>query len=91
MNLGSSFLTANGLDELFCGYDKYRFYYENGEESVTTYMEEKLANEYHMMKEVSNVISERKISSYQPFLSRLFIKYAKTIPLEYKIKGQMIF
>ncbi len=86
--LGHSFLTANGFDELFCGYDRYRSYYQNGEESVTTYMEEKLANEDHMMREISNVISELKISSYQPFLSRSFIKYAKTIPLEYKIKGQ---
>jgi len=86
--LGDSFLTANGFDELFCGYDRYRSYYQNGEESVTTYMEEKLTNEDHMMREISNVIAELKISSYQPFLSRKFIDYAKTIPLEYKIKGQ---
>jgi asparagine synthase (glutamine-hydrolysing) len=51
-------------------------------------MEEKLTNEDHMMREISNVIAELKISSYQPFLSRSFVKYAKTIPLEYKIKGQ---
>ena len=85
--LGDSFLTANGFDELFCGYDRYRSYYQNGEDSVTTYMEEKLANEDHMMREISNVIAELKIRSYQPFLSRAFIEYAKTIPLEYKIKG----
>ena len=86
--LGDSFLTANGFDELFCGYDRYRSYYQNGEESITTFMEEKLINEDHMMKEISNVIAELKIRSYQPFLSRTFIEYAKTIPLEYKIKGQ---
>ena len=86
--LGDSFLTANGFDELFCGYDRYRFYYQNGEQSVTTYMEEKLANEDHMMREISNVIADLKICSYQPFLSKSFIKYAKTIPMEYKIKGQ---
>lgn len=85
--LGDSFLTANGFDELFCGYDRYRSYYQNGEDSVTTYMEEKLANEDHMMREISNVIAELNIRSYQPFLSRAFIEYAKTIPLEYKIKG----
>ncbi len=86
--LGDSFLTANGFDELFCGYDRYRSYYQNGEESVTAYMEEKLTNEDHMMREISSVISELKISSYQPFLSRAFIEYARNIPLEYKIKGQ---
>ena len=51
-------------------------------------MEEKLTNEDHMMREISNLISELQISSYQPFLSSSFIKYAKNIPLEYKIKGQ---
>ena len=86
--LGHSFLTANGFDELFCGYDRYRSYYQNGEESVTAYMEEKLINEEHMMREISHVITELNICSYQPFLSTAFIKYAKNIPLEYKIKGQ---
>lgn len=86
--LGPSFLTANGFDELFCGYDRYRSYYGHDEESVITYMEEKLANEDHMMREISNVISELNMCSYQPFLSRAFIDYAKNIPLEYKIKGQ---
>ncbi len=86
--LGDSFLTANGFDELFCGYDRYRSYYQNGEESVTTYMEEKLTNEDHMMREISHVIAELNMYSYQPFLSKAFVKYAKSIPMEYKIKGQ---
>ncbi|MDN5845656.1 MAG: asparagine synthase C-terminal domain-containing protein [Candidatus Nitrosocosmicus sp.] len=86
--LGHSFLTANGFDELFCGYDRYRSFYGNGEDSVATYMQEKLTNEDHMMREISHVISELNMCSYQPFLSRAFIEYAKTIPMEYKIKGQ---
>jgi asparagine synthase (glutamine-hydrolysing) len=86
--LGDSFLTANGFDELFCGYDRYRSYYQNGEESVTTFMEEKLTNEDHMMNEISHVIAELNIYSYQPFLSKAFVKYAKNIPMEYKINGQ---
>lgn len=86
--IGHSFLTANGFDELFCGYDRYRSYYGHDGGSVIAYMEEKLANEDHMMREISNVISELNMCSYQPFLSRAFIEYAKAIPLEYKIKGQ---
>ena len=87
--LGDSFLTANGFDELFCGYDRYRSYYQSGgKESVTTYMEEKLTNEDNMMKEISHVIAELNIYSYQPFLSKAFVKYAKSIPMEYKINGQ---
>jgi asparagine synthase (glutamine-hydrolysing) len=51
-------------------------------------MEEKLNNEDHMMREISNVIAELNIYSYQPFLSKTFVKYAKSIPMEYKINGQ---
>ena len=87
--LGDSFLTAKGFDELFCGYDRYRSYYQSGgKESVTIFMEEKLTNEDHMMKEISHVIAELNIYSYQPFLSKAFVKYAKSIPMEYKINGQ---
>lgn len=83
--LGNSFLTANGFDELFCGYDRYRSYYQQGEGAINKYMEEKLANETHMVKEISDVISELDIISFQPFLSESFIKFSKNIPLEYKI------
>jgi asparagine synthase (glutamine-hydrolysing) len=86
-NLGSFFLTANGLDELFCGYDKYRFYFDSGRSSISEFMEEKLTNEFHLMKEVSSVIMESGVQSVQPFLTNSFIDYAKAIPLGYKIKG----
>jgi asparagine synthase (glutamine-hydrolysing) len=85
--LGNSFLTANGFDELFCGYDRYRSYYPQGEVAINQYMEEKLANEAHMMKEIAEVISELGMISLQPFLSEPFIKFSKNIPLEYKITG----
>ena len=83
--LGNFFLTANGFDELFCGYHRYRTYYQQGEVAINKYMEEKLANEAHMMKEISEVISELGIDSFQPFLSEPFIKFSKNVPLEYKI------
>jgi len=86
-DLGNSFLTANGFDELFCGYDRYRSYYSQGEDFLLSYMEEKLVNEAHMMKEISMVIARLDIKSIQPFLTELFIRFAKEIPLEYKIKG----
>lgn len=84
-NLGNFFLTANGFDELFCGYDRYRSYYNQGEVAINKYMEEKLANEAHMMKEISEVINELRIESFQPFLSEPFIKFCKNIPLKHKI------
>jgi asparagine synthase (glutamine-hydrolysing) len=86
-SLGNSFLTANGFDELFCGYDRYRSYFTRGKDFLFSYMEEKLVNEAHMMKEISMVIARLDVKSIQPFLTELFIRFAKDIPIEYKIKG----
>jgi asparagine synthase (glutamine-hydrolysing) len=85
--LGTFFLTANGLDELFCGYDKFRFYFDMGPDAVMKFMEEKLINEFHLMNEITQVIGSSGITSFQPFLTSDFIDFAKKIPLEYKIKG----
>lgn len=86
-NLGNSFLTANGFDELFCGYDRYRSYYAQGKDFLLSYMEEKLVNEAHMMKEISVIVARLNVKSFQPFLTELFTHFAKDIPFEYKIKG----
>jgi asparagine synthase (glutamine-hydrolysing) len=86
-DLGGFFLTANGLDELFCGYNRYRLYFNNGYDLIMKFMEERLINEFHLMDETTSVIGESGIKSIQPFLNGDFIDFAKTIPLEYKIKG----
>ncbi len=86
-NIGNFFMTANGLDELFCGYDRYRSYFDGGYIQINNFMEEKLFNEFHLMNEISYIISENGIQSFQPFLNDDFISFAKTIPLIYKIKG----
>lgn len=86
-NLGPMFLTANGFDELFCGYDRYRSIYCRGEDSLLSFMNEKIENELHMMKEIAMIIDSLYIKSFQPFLTDTFINYAKGIPFEFKIKG----
>ncbi len=54
---------------------------------VQELMDSKLENELQMMKAVNSVSSEFGITLLQPFLSERFIKYAKKIPLEDKIKN----
>lgn len=80
-------LTANGIDELFCGYNSYREVVAHGQKTVATMMEKKLDNEIKMMKAVNTVTSEFKVHVLQPFLSKKFIEFAKKIPLEEKIRG----
>ena len=78
-------LTANGIDELFCGYNAYRDAIKHGTDSVMNLMESKIENELKMMKAVNTVASEFGITILQPFLSKKFVNFAKKIPIEEKI------
>lgn len=81
-------ITANGIDELFCGYNAYRVVIEQGPDKVSEMMNEKLKNELEMMKAVNFVASEFSVKILQPLLSDDFVTFAKTIPLSEKIHGK---
>ena len=78
-------ITANGIDELFCGYNAYREAFSGGESQINEVMLAKLDNELKMMKAVNLIASEFGVKILQPLLSPEFIKYAKTIPVSEKI------
>lgn len=78
-------VTANGIDELFCGYNGYRDAIKQGKDAVMELMNAKLDNEIKMMRTINQVCSEFGIKIIQPLLSEEFIKYAKTIPVDQKI------
>jgi len=80
-------VTANGIDELFCGYNSYREAIEKGEDEVTKMMGEKLKNEGEMMVAINKVTAEFGVNMVQPFLSTSFVDYSKTIPISEKIHG----
>ena len=78
-------VTANGIDELFCGYNAYREAIGIGVDEVMNVMNKKLENEKKMMIAVNNVTSEFDIKIVQPLLTNSFIEYAKKIPISEKI------
>jgi asparagine synthase (glutamine-hydrolysing) len=80
-------LSANGCDELFCGYNGYRSVYEKGEPAIMAFMEDKLANELVLVQEISKVAGEFGVQVRQPFLSPGFVRFAKMIPVGQKIRG----
>ena len=82
-------LSANGCDELFCGYDRYRSVYcgGGGEPEISALMDHNLANEFDLMGEIKIVAAQLDVQVRQPFLSQRFIQFAKTIPIDQKIKG----
>ena len=51
-------ITANGIDELFCGYNAYREAFSGGESQINEVMLAKLDNELKMMKAVNLIASE---------------------------------
>jgi len=81
-------VTANGIDELFCGYNSYREAIEAGEDEVVKMMNDKLKNEGEMMVAINAVTAEFDVTMIQPFLLPNFIEYAKKIPVSEKIHGQ---
>lgn len=78
-------ITANGIDELFCGYNAYREAFSEGESEIRKVMDTKLENELKMMKAVNLVASEFGVKILQPLLATKFIEYAKTVPISEKI------
>ena len=78
-------VTANGIDELFCGYNAYREVFSEGESKIMQVMDAKLDNELKMMKAVNLIASEFDVKVIQPLLSEKFIEYAKTVPIYEKI------
>ena len=80
-------LTANGCDELFCGYDIFRSAYNQGIVGLVKLMEEKLENEFLLMQEIDTVVKEFGVKIKQPFLSPDFISFAKSISVDQKING----
>ncbi len=78
-------VTANGIDELFCGYNAYREAFSEGESKIHEVMSSKLDNELKMMRAINLIASEFGVEILQPLLSTKFIEYAKTIPLSEKI------
>ena len=80
-------VTANGIDELFCGYNAYRDAIKEGEQKVHELMNSKLENELKMMNAVNKVSSQFNVNIFQPFLSEQFVSFAKKIPINEKIKN----
>jgi len=78
-------VTANGIDELFCGYNAYREVISQGESQVNKLMDTKLENEIKMMKAVNMISSEFGVTILQPLLSREFVMFAKSVPITEKI------
>ena len=78
---------ANGIDELFCGYDAYRRRYHEGPAALESMMREKMRSEELMFQGIGRAAARRGIALVQPFMSAKFAEEAMRVPLELKITG----
>ena len=78
-------LTANGFDELFCGYHNFRFIFDQGNDTINQTIEAKILSEFELIKEIKQVAKKYDISILQPFLSKGFISIAMKFPIYNKI------
>ena len=80
-------LSANGMDELFCGYNLYRNYFgdEEGMKKVMAMLVETARRD---KAEMDKVAALWNVNYECPFLSDSFVDFAMKIPLHYKIKGK---
>ena len=80
-------LSANGMDELFCGYNLYRKYVDD-EEKMKEIMSLLVETAKRDKAEIDKVAALWNVNYECPFLSDSFVDFAMKIPLEYKIKGE---
>jgi asparagine synthase (glutamine-hydrolysing) len=80
-------LTANGFDELFCGYNNFRFIFNQGSDTINKTIESKILNELELTNEIKQVAKEYRVSILPPFLSKGFISVAMKFPIYNKIVG----
>ena len=79
-------ITANGIDELFCGYDAYRRVALDWD-ALKSMMREKIDNEIRMMRAINSLTGELGVSMVQPLLSPGFAEYAMSVEPGHKISG----
>jgi asparagine synthase (glutamine-hydrolysing) len=80
-------LSANGIDELFCGYSVFLREYGN-EKFMTKLMKEQVNTARRDKEEIDKLASLFGINYFCPFLTKRFVDFSMKIPLTYKIKNK---
>jgi asparagine synthase (glutamine-hydrolysing) len=79
-------VSANGPDELFCGYDRFRRILDSeGYESVEREIQDALDVAESLSRQVKTVAAHFGLGMVEPFLTERFRTAALKIPVEYKI------
>jgi asparagine synthase (glutamine-hydrolysing) len=80
-------LSANGMDELFCGYKRCCKFLRVSEDSLKSFIQETIEKAFENHEGMEKIAKNFEINFIEPFLDSNFIEFAQKIPLELKIKN----
>jgi asparagine synthase (glutamine-hydrolysing) len=81
-------LSANGVDELFCGYDVYRRQFSTNKSKMEDLMKNLVKTAKCDKKEIDKLSSIFNIEYLCPFLFEKFVDFSLKIPIHYKITSE---
>jgi asparagine synthase (glutamine-hydrolysing) len=81
-------LSANGMDELFCGYDVYRRHFTTSQIEMIDLMSSLVKVAIKDKEEIDKLGDLFSIEYLCPFLSDSFVDFAMKIPMQLKIKSE---
>ncbi|MBN2252142.1 MAG: asparagine synthase [Kosmotogaceae bacterium] len=77
-------ISANGADELFCGYNNFLELYPD-EKAIKSYAEETIEVAISDREQVKKIAKRFGMAYDVPFLEKSFVEFAKNIPVELKM------
>jgi asparagine synthase (glutamine-hydrolysing) len=80
-------LSANGMDELFCGYDVYRRQFTLNQDLMMNLMKRLIVIAEKDKEEMDKLSTQFRVEYLCPFLSPDFVDFAMKIPIECKVKN----
>ena len=80
-------VNASGIDELFCGYEKYCKTFERGEDAIKNLITKEVGIALESKRLKDKIASMFGVKNIEPFLEKDFVEFALQVPINLKIKG----
>jgi len=80
-------VNASGIDELFCGYEKFCRIFDKGENIIKDTVQKELGTALESKQLKDKIASMFNIKNIEPFLEKDFVQFALSVPQNLKIKN----
>jgi asparagine synthase (glutamine-hydrolysing) len=80
-------VNASGIDELFCGYEKFCRIFGKGEEAIKNLIQKEVGVALESKKLKDKIAATFGVKNLEPFLEKNFVEFALSVPIEFCIKS----